>query len=192
LPGACSALAVTVDGSLADWVAIATPMYLNAANAAYIQPAATPSAANLSGAFWLSCSDDDLVIAGLITDTLIISSTTNLVSVGDAAQIKIDGLADGITRPGQDDHDLFVDPLGRLVNYNRPVPGATVVARTTPASNWRFEMSVPIAELWALLKGGSTIGHVFGLHDNDGTATPGPDRVMIGQPGQITLPTVAP
>jgi hypothetical protein len=189
---ACSALAVTVDGSLADWLAIATPMYLNAANAAYIYPAATPSAADLSAAFWLSCSGDDLVMAGVITDTTIISSTTNLVTVGDAAQIKIDGLADGLTRPGQDDHDLFVEPLGRLVDYNRPVPGSTVVARATPGSNWRFEMSVPISELWALLAGGSTLGRTFGLHDNDGVATPGPDQVMIGQPGQITLPTVAP
>jgi hypothetical protein len=188
---ACGALAVTVDGSLADWVAIATPMYLSSSNAAYIQPAATPSGADLSAAFWLSCSGDDIVIAGLITDTVVISGT-GLLTVGDAALVRIDGRADGITRPGQDDHDLFVDPLGRLVDYNRPVPGATVVARTTPASNWRFEMSVPISQLWSLLTDGSTIGRTFGLLDNDGETTPGPDQVMIGQPGQITLPTAAP
>jgi len=67
-----------------------------------------------------------------------------------------------------------------------------VVARVTPGSNWRFEMRIPIARIWASLVGGSTIGRTFGLHDNDGTATPGPDRVIIGQPGQITLPTPAP
>jgi hypothetical protein len=183
---------VTVDGSLADWVALATPIYLRPSNAAYIQPAATPSAADLSAAFWLSCSGTNIIVAGLITDTLIVSSTTNLLTVGDAAQIKIDGLNDGITRPRQDDHDLFVGPLGRLLDYNRPVVGATVVARTTPGSNWRFEMSIPIAQIWSSLTGGSTIGRTFGLHDNDNVATPGPDQIMIGQPGSITLPTPAP
>jgi len=191
-PAACGNLAITVDGSLADWLAIATPMYLNASNAAYLMPAATPSAADLSGAFWVSCSGNDIIIAGVITDTVIINPPGALLTVGDAAQIMIDGRADGIVRPGQDDHDLFVDPLGRLLDYNRPVPGATVVARVTPGSNWRFEMSVPIAHLWVGLRAGSTMGLRFGLFDNDGTATPGPDRVMIGQPGQITLPTAAP
>jgi hypothetical protein len=89
---------VTVDGSLADWLAIATPMYLNAANAAYLQPAATPSAADLSAAFWLSCSEDDLVIAGVITDTTIISSTTNLVTDGDLTAEQIEKVRSGMKR----------------------------------------------------------------------------------------------
>jgi len=198
-PAACAPLSITVDGSLADW-GWATPMYLNAANAEYMMPAATPSAADLSGAFWLACSGNSLIVAGVITDSVTMVGLGDIY-VGDAAQIQIDGINDGITRPGQDDHDLFVNPDGLLLDYGRPVPGATVVARTTPASNWRFEMSIPLAQIWAQITGGSLVGRRFGLHDNDATPTPLPggtpsadsvDRVMIGPAGAIQVPTLAP
>lgn len=188
---ACSSLAVTVDGSLADW-ASATPMYLNAGNAAYLLPAATPSAADLSGAFWLACSGSDLLVAGLITDTQVITPGGALLSIGDAAQIALDGAGDGIVRPGQDDQDVFVAPDGRAASYDRPIPGATVAAAVTPGTGWRFEMRLPLASIWARLMSGSTFGRIFGLHDADGTATPGPDQVMIGAPGSMTLPTATP
>jgi hypothetical protein len=191
-PGPCSDLPITIDGDLADWVAIATPMYLNAGNAAYLMPAATPSAADLSGAFWISCDDAYIIVAGLITDTVVTNPPGSLLTVGDAAHMLFDGRADGIVRPGQDDHDVFVDPRGRHVDYNRPVPGVTVAARTTPASNWRYEIAIPIHRLYAGLVAGSVLGYTFGIHDNDGTATPGPDRVMIGPYQQVILPTASP
>lgn len=197
--GACAVLAATVDGSMAEWTS-STPQYLNAANAAYIYPAATPAAADLSAAFWMACSGDNLLVAGIITDTVVMTGT-GAIYVGDAAQVQIDGLNDDITRPGQDDHDLFVNPAGLLLNYNRPVPGATVVARATPGSNWRFEMSIPLAQIWAQITSGSVIGRRYGLHDNDVTPTPLPggtpsadsvDQVMIGAKGSIQMPTAAP
>ena len=188
-----------MDGSLAEWT-VSTPMYLNAANAAYINPAATPAAADLSAAFWMACSGTNLLVAGVITDSVVMVGAGDIY-VGDAAQVQIDGLNDNITRPGQDDHDLFVNPDGLLLNYSRPVAGATVVARTTPASNWRFEMSIPLSEIWSLITNGSIVGRRFGLHDNDATPTPLPggtpsadsvDRVMIGPKGSIQMPTAAP
>ena len=199
VPNACNSVGVTIDGNLTDWLS-ATPMYLNAGNAEYLMPAATPSAADLSGAFWLACSGNNLIAAGVITDSVPMVGVGDIY-VGDAAQMQIDGRGDGITRPGQDDHDLFVNPDGLLLNYGRPVVGATVVARTTPASNWRFEVSIPLAQLWAQIAGGSLLGVRFGLHDNDATptplpgGTPGPDsvdRVMIGPVKVITVPTAAP
>jgi hypothetical protein len=195
---ACDVLAVTVDGSLGDWAA-STPVLLNAGNAEYLSPLdPTPSAADMSGAFWMACSGNDLLVAGVITDSVVISGTGNIY-VGDAAQVSIDGRNDApITRPGQDDHDIMVDPLSRHVSYNRPLVGVTVVARTTPGSNWRFEMRVPFSSLWSGITAGGTIGRLYGIWDNDTTptpnalGTPGPDQVdqiMVGSRGALQLPT---
>lgn len=195
-PGACVMTSATIDGSLAEWT-WATPMYLNADNAVYLQPLSpAPSAADLSGAFWLACNGADLLVAGVITDSVVIQGVGDIY-VGDAAQIVVDGLNDMIVRPGQDDAELMVNPAGDLRTYNRPVAGATVVARTTPASNWRFEMRVPWSALWERIDAGWTLGYTFGLWDNDTTptpvaGTPGPDtvdRVMMGKRGQLALPT---
>jgi hypothetical protein len=190
-------LAATIDGSLADWAA-ATPQLLNAGNAAYINPAATPAAADMSGAFWMACSGTNLLVAGIITDSVVISGTGDIY-VGDAAQVSIDGRNDGITRPGQDDHDIMIDPLSRHVSYNRPLVGATVVARTTPGSNWRFEALVPFSSLWSGVTAGATIGRLYGIWDNDTTPTPNPtgtpfvqdavDQVMLGARDAVQLPT---
>jgi hypothetical protein len=156
--------------------------------------APTPSAANLSAAFWLACSGSDLLVAGIITDSVVMVGAGDIY-VGAAAQMSIDALNDGTTRPGQDDHEFMVNPDGLLLNYRRPVPGATVVARTTPASNWRFEMSVPLSSLWPL-SSGDVIGYLFALWDNDTTPTPYPsgtigpdsvDRILVGPKGELQL-----
>lgn len=196
----CDSLAVTVDGSLADWVTQATPMYLNAANARYLMPAATPAAADLSAAYWVACSGTDLLIAAVITDSVIINGVGS-IEVGDAGQMLIDGLNDGIVRPGQDDHDVFTNPAGALLSYGRPLAGATVVARTTPASNWRYEIRIPFASLWAGITAGGEIGYTLGLWDNDTTptpnilGTPGPDsvdQVMLGSKWTLQIATPTP
>lgn len=168
---------------------------------AYLAPAApTPSAANTSGAFWMACSGNTLLVAGVITDSVVYAGAGDIY-VGDAAQIQIDGKGDGITRPMQDDHDFFVDTLSNLLDYNLPVTGATVVARSTPGSNWRFEMSIPLSSIWTGIGNGSNIGKLYGIWDNDITPTPRPggtpsldsvDRVMIGAPSYLSLPTSTP
>lgn len=197
-PVACGVRSGTIDGNLAEW-ANATPVYLNAANRAYLAPLIpTPSAADMSGAFWMACSGNNLLVAGVITDSVVMAGVGDIY-VGDAAQVSIDGKGDGITRPGQDDHDFMVDTASNLLDYNRPVTGATVVARSTPGSNWRFEMSVPLSSIWTPL--GANIGRLFGIWDNDTTPTPLPggtpsadtvDQVMIGGPSYLALPTPTP
>jgi hypothetical protein len=190
-PQPCATLAVTIDGSLAEWVSRSSQS-LSAANAQYINPLATPSAADLSARLWTACSGSSLIMAGIITDTVILEPSGDL-SNGDAAQIAIDGLADGIVRPGQDDHDLFISPGGVLRDFQRGVPGATVVARQTPGSNWRFEISVPLSAIWAQLGSGDPIDVVLGLWDRDTSATPvpgapaGPDQIMIGPIWRYTI-----
>lgn len=190
-PQPCATLAVTIDGSLTEWVSRSSQS-LSATNAIYLQPAATPSAADLSARLWTACSGSSLIMAGIITDTVILEPSGDL-SNGDAAQIAIDGLADGIVRPGQDDHDLFISPGGVLRDYQRGLPGATVVARQTPGSNWRFEMSVPLSAIWNTLGSGDPIDAVLGLWDRDTSATPvpgapaGPDQIMIGPVWRYTI-----
>ena len=149
-PVACGVRSGTVDGNIAEW-ANATPQYLSASNRVYLAPGApTPSAADMSAAYWLACSGNDLLVAGVITDSVVMAGVGDIY-VGDAAQIMVDGLNDGITRPGQDDHDFFVDTQSRALDYNLPIPGATVVARSTPGSNWRFEFKIPLSSIWAAM-----------------------------------------
>ena len=113
--------------------------------------------------------------------------------VGDALQMQIDGLNDGITRPGQDDHDWMFDTRGRGWDYNRPIPGATVVARTTPGSNWRVEARIPLSSIWSTIGAGSVVGFIVGLWDNDTQTDPEVvDQVMIGPPQGLALPTATP
>ena len=174
-------LAITVDGSLADWNG-RTSATLTAAQAEYLRPAATPAAANLSSRLWTACSGDYMLIAGIITDTAIYSPGDFPLYVGDSAEVQIDGLADGIVRPGQDDHDVFIGQNSTIKDYGIPMV-ATVIARTTPSSNWRYEVAIPLSELWGTLGAGSEISTTLSLYDRD-TSTPTPpasaDRVMVG------------
>ena len=147
----------------------------------------TPSAADLSGRLWVACSGDDLIIAGIITDTVILDpfDVGGYVFSGDTAEIQIDGLSDNLTRPGQDDHDFFIASSGRAFDYSLPL-AATVVAAQTPGSNWRFELSVPLDSIWPGLGTGSDIDTVLALYDRDTAGTPVPpnvaaaDQVMVG------------
>lgn len=188
-PVVCAPLSITIDGSLADWGS-ATPITLSAANAAYVLPAATPSAADVSGKFWLACSGADLLVAGIISDTVIMTPVA--LPAGDSALIRVDGLADGIVRPGQDDHDFFIGSNGAILDYSRPPAGATVVAAITPGSNWRFEARLPLSSIWSDLSTSAVLGYVLGLYDRDTTATPGPEKVLISPARQLQLATPTP
>lgn len=131
------------------------------------------------------------MMAGVITDSVVLQPEGDLAN-GDAIEMLIDGLADDISRPGQDDHDLFVAPDGKALDYARPLL-ATVVARTTPGSNWRFEMSVPLSVIWTTLGSGDDIKITLGLWDRDAVTTPtpgapaGPNQVMIGPRERWTI-----
>lgn len=122
-----------------------------------------------------------MLMAGIITDTQVYSPGDFPLYVGDAAGIQIDGLADDIVRPGQDDHEVFIGQNSVIKDYGVPMV-ATVVARTTPASNWRFEVAIPLSEVWGTLGGGSDITTIYSLYDRD-TATPvapaAADRIMV-------------
>lgn len=184
VPLACATIAATIDGNLAEW-RFRSSQPLTAANAEYLRPAATPIAADLSGRLWVACSGDNLLIAGLITDTVILDpfDIAGYIFAGDAAEVQIDGLADGLIRPGQDDHDLAISSGGQAFDYSIPL-SATVVAAKTPGSNWRFELSMPLDSIWSGLGTGSDIYTTMALYDRDTTGTPTPpaaaDQIMVG------------
>ena len=178
----CAVQTYTIDGNLAEWTQT-PPAVLNAATAEYLAPATpTPAIADSSGSFWVSCSGSNLIVAGLIQDTEIATPGPDIFS-GDTAEVQIDALADGITRPRQDDHDLLFGADGRHVDYNRPIAGATVVAIITPGANWRFEASIPLAKIWTPLAAGSVIDTWNSIWDNDG----GSLQVMTGPKRSWTL-----
>lgn len=183
-PLPCATIAATIDGSLAEWLSKPSQL-LTGSSAVYVYPVATPSAADLSSRLWVACSGSNLLMAGIITDTTILDpfDIGGLIFAGDAAEIQIDGLADGLVRPGQDDHDFYIAPGGQAFDYNLPL-AATVVARQTPGSNWRFELSIPLSSIWTGLATGSDIDTILSLYDRDTTGTPTPpaaqDQTMIG------------
>ena len=187
VPLACSVQLIMIDGALADWNGRDFET-LAAASAAYIFPGApTPTTADLSGRLWVACSGNDLMMAGIMTDTVILDpfDIGGYVFSGDTVEIQIDGLSDGITRPEQDDHDYFIASSGRAFDYSLPLD-ATIAVAQTPGSNWRFELSVPLDDIWPGLGAGSDIDTIMALYDRDTAGTPVPpaqaaaDQVMAG------------
>lgn len=123
-------------------------------------------------------------MAGTIYDEELYLPTGDLTN-GDAFEISIDALHDGINRPGQDDHDIFIGADGRVLDYNAPVP-ATIAVSSNPGSSWSFEVAIPLTEIWPPLTSGDDIDAINGLWDRDSAATPipgaplGPYQIMIG------------
>lgn len=177
-PLPCSTIAATIDGSLAEWAGRPSQA-LSAANRAYLQPGTpTPSAADLSGRLWVACSGSDLLLAAIMTDSVQIDGAGD-VWIGDSIEVQVDALNDGLTRPGQDDHDLMFALDGRAQDYNYPLE-ATVVARATPGSNWRVEARIPLTAIWQYVASGQQIGTRLGLWDNDTATSPDVvDQVMV-------------
>lgn len=183
-PLPCDVKAITIDGNLSDWSGYDSRT-VTAENAIYINPASpTPSISDLSSVFYLTCSGADLVMAGTIYDEELYLPTGDLTN-GDAFEVSIDALHDGINRPGQDDHDIFVGADGRVLDYNAPVP-ATIAVSSNPGSSWSFEVAIPLTEIWPPLTSGDDIDAINGLWDRDSAATPipgaplGPYQIMIG------------
>lgn len=178
----CTDLGVTVDGNLTEWSG-ATSQLLTAANATYLRPAATPTDADMSGRLYVACSGSDLLLAGIIYDESVLDPGTGNVFAGDTVEIKIDGLADGLTRPGQDDHEIIITSGGKAFNYSVPID-ADVATASTAGSQWRFEMAIPLDDIWSGLGVGSNIDTYLGIYDRDTVGTPVPpaaaDQVMTG------------
>lgn len=177
---ACSELAVTVDGSLAEWSASAG-FTLDAASVAYLFPLTpTPSAADAAGTFYCGWSADNILyVAGVITDSVVITPTGSL-SFGDAAEIGLDALADGPQRPLRDDHDIFIGPSARVRDFDVYGLAATAAVSLT-VSGWQFELAVPsTTHNGGALTAGKRVGLTFGYIDNDVGVSVAWSRTMTG------------
>ena len=130
-----------------------------------------PSASDLAATFYCLWDAGGLYIAGVITDTVVMTPTGS-ITFGDAAGLGLDGLADGVNEPLVDDHDLLVDPSGRARDYEVYPIQATVAVSVTSANTWQFEMLIPNADLGRTLSTGSQVGVDWQLIDRDaGTTT---------------------
>jgi len=163
---ACPVLAVTLDGSLAEWGAV-TPYVLTQDAAQQVWPAGPPPAPlELAGKFWCAHAGAYIYFAGYITDTTVISPTGSVAN-GDAARIAIDGWADGLLRFLLDDHDLFVGSDGQVWDFE-VYPRHADAATAKNAVGWQFEVRVLAADLEAPTTVGSVIGLTFGVQDSIG------------------------
>lgn len=188
----CQTLAVTVDGSLAEWSAV-TPVALDASAARYVAPPSpTPTAsptpggntptpqpisADISGSFACAWSGSNLYVSGVITDDSV-NVPVGAYRNGDSALVALDGRGDGYNRLRQDDHDLYIPAPGagitgtvRVLDYgNIPIAVTTVYSDT--ASGWQFEMLIPAGVHNAgTLSASKFVIYTFGLYDNDGGVT---------------------
>lgn len=169
----CPAITPSVDGALTEWGAV-TPQVVNALTATpVVQPGTpTPSAADASGTFYCGYAGDYVYFAGTILDDTLTSGTTyqptGRIAQGDAARITLDGRADGLSVPaGNDDHDLFVAPDGRVLDYDTYTIPVTVTAIAI-AGGWQFEVALHMDYLdKAALTSGVTFGLTWGVQDDD-------------------------
>ena len=90
------------------------------------------------------------------------------IAVGDAARITLDGRADGLSVPGgNDDHDLYIAPDGRVLDYD-VYPLDVTVAAVAISGGWQFEARLHRDYLdKAALTSGVTFGLVWGVQDDD-------------------------
>lgn len=133
-----------------------------------------PNAVDFTATFRCAHAGTTLYFSGVIADDVITVPSGSL-SFGDAVEIGLDGLADGALRIRLDDHDLFVDPGGRVRDYDvYPVLGTVATSRIT--GGWQFEIALPQALLETTLDVGRQIGITWGYVDNDGGA--GWDHVL--------------
>jgi len=188
----CPAITPSVDGALTEWGAV-TPQVVNALTATpVVQPGTpTPAAADASGTFYCGYSGDYIYLAGTILDATVTSGTTyqptGRIAQGDAARLTLDGRADGLSVPaGNDDHDLYIAPDGRVLDYDTYPIDATVAA-VAISGGWQFELRLHRDYLdLAALTSGVTFGLTWGVQDaDDGT---GLQHVITDTKRRATLP----
>jgi hypothetical protein len=142
-------------------------LVLSASTADSIQPPApTPSGSDLAATFWCAYSGQNLILAGIITDSVRYNDSA-AVDQDDAVEIRLDALADNLFNPRQDDHQIVIASDGRSANFLL-YPYLATVATGSVAANWSFEISLPAAGLGGgALSPGKLMTMVFSLIDDD-------------------------
>lgn len=175
----CPAITPAVDGVLGEWAA-ATPVVLDWASASVIQPATpqpaqtatasptAPPATDLRGTLYCGWAGDVLYFAGAISDTLSVYPTYGAIAAGDAVRLTLDGRADGLADVRGDDHDLYISPAGRVLDFDS-YPISTTIATVVYANNgWTFEVALDAQTLeLGTLAPGTPFGLVWHLLDLD-------------------------
>jgi len=177
----CPEITPDLDGSLAEWSSV-TPVALNSVTAALIQPAtpavaATPTgtpqpqAADASALLYCGRSVNTLYFAGKVLDDTFVAGQTyrafGSLAIGDAVRITLDGARDGLSIPaGADDHDVFVAPNGRALDFDTYPLDAQVVIGATPGG-WTFELALDRSALNISDLAGARFGLTWHLQDAD-------------------------
>jgi len=177
----CATVQPTIDGQLSEWSGV-TGYTIDNSNYNYMYPLTpTPSPADLSGTFYCGYDNVSLYLAGVITDTTVISPGIYSILNGDAAEIGVDALADGLYKPRLDDHELQISPDNKVRDYGiYPIESTSAISLT--ASGWQFEMSVSAANLGGNnATSGGQMCLAFGLTDNDTSAGSFWDRYLSGE-----------
>lgn len=105
-----------------------------------------------------------LALAGVITDSVIYTPTTNL-ALGDAVELRLDGAMDGQGWLRADDRDVLLGLSGRAVDYFRR-PLSVTIGISVTATGWQWEMLLPADQLGAgTLTAGRVVGLLFGYLD---------------------------
>jgi hypothetical protein len=87
---------------------------------------------------------------------------------------------------GNDDHDLYLSPGGRVLDYDL-YPVNVTIATVAIAGGWRFEIGVPASLLdLGTLASGDVFGLVWSLLDDDDGA--GLQHIITDTKRRGTLP----
>jgi hypothetical protein len=187
---------------LLEWSG-ATPVVVNSASAQRIQPATPaatytvtptgtppPQSADASGTFYCGYSGDNIIIGGALTDNVTTAGTTynvtGSIGIGDSARITLDGASDGLADVGGDDHDLYIAPNGRVLDFDT-TPISVTVATRQGASGWTFELLLDSATLEIDdLASGIRWGTVFHVYDADDAT--GIQHILTDRKRWLTIP----
>ncbi len=166
----------TLDGDLSDWAG-APSLPLNTSTANHIEgPITAPTTADLSAVIYCGYSGDDLVLAGTITDEIIVRDSTS-IWLDDSIEFAIDGSHNAVWDEA-DDHQFTLAVNGDITDFGINVVTTASQAIQTFAGGWRFELRLP-ASLTHI--GTFSVGKVMGfntaLNDDDGGS--GRDTYMV-------------
>ncbi len=157
---------IVVDGHLDEWPQTPTlALDLTTADYLYLDPA--PSPADNSATIRCGWQGDDLILAGLVRDNVLVRDS-EYVWMDDAVEFGIDGKADRVFDYREDDHMLTLVEDGTLRDFGEyAVPEASrAISRT--ADGWQFELRVPATALGVgPFASSQTIGFTVALDDDD-------------------------
>lgn len=157
---------IVIDGHLDEWAQAPTlTLDLTTADYLYLDPA--PSPADNSAVIRCGWQGDDLILAGLVRDDVLVRDSDH-VWMDDAIEFGIDGYADRIFRYRQDDHMLTLVVDGTLRDFGDfTVPGADRAISQT-VDGWQFELKAPTTALGiGPFASNQVIGFTVALDDDD-------------------------